>query len=77
MIDEIDSNERLKSIFGKVGKEYRYDTVQAEFMAFTEVKVRWQRPSSRGSAAARANTPQSFSSGSPPPTSAGARATST
>ena len=43
MIDEIDSNERLKSIFGKVGKEYRYDTVQAEFMAFTEVKVRWQR----------------------------------
>jgi hypothetical protein len=43
MIDEIDSNERLKAIFSKVGKEFRVDTVQAEFMAFTDVKVRWQR----------------------------------
>lgn len=37
------NNERLTNIFSKVGKEYKYDTVQAEFMNFTEVKVRWQR----------------------------------
>lgn len=37
------NNERLKDIFSRVGKEFGTDTVQAEFMALTEVKVRWQR----------------------------------
>ena len=43
MIDETESNERLRRIFSEVGKGYRYDSVQAEFMAFNDVKVRWQR----------------------------------
>ena len=43
-IDEIDkSNKRLTEIFSTVGKTFRYDTVNAEFMAFREFKCTWQR----------------------------------
>ena len=43
-IDEIDkSNKRLTEIFATVGKTFRYDTVNAEFMAFREFKCTWQR----------------------------------
>ncbi|MFA6805436.1 MAG: hypothetical protein WCQ23_02885 [Candidatus Methanomethylophilaceae archaeon] len=37
------SEEQLNNIFAEVGKEYGFDKVQAEFMAFKEFKVRWQR----------------------------------
>ena len=38
-----DINRKLKEIFSHVGKEYGYDNVEAEFMVFTDLKVRWQR----------------------------------
>ena len=37
------NNERLKAIFSRVGKEFGYKSVNAEFMEFSEIKVRWQR----------------------------------
>ena len=37
------SEEELGAIFTEVGKEYGYDTVTAEYMAFKDFKVRWQR----------------------------------
>jgi hypothetical protein len=33
----------LSAIFREVGKEYGYDSVEAEYVAFREFKVRWQR----------------------------------
>ncbi|MBO4502142.1 MAG: hypothetical protein J5707_00585 [Candidatus Methanomethylophilus sp.] len=43
-IDEMDkSNKRLTEIFATVGKTFRYDTVNAEFMAFRDFKCTWQR----------------------------------
>lgn len=40
-----DNNLRLTNIFKDAGANFNYKNVQAEFMAFTEVKVRWQRTS--------------------------------
>mgnify|MGYP001270289972 CR=1 FL=1 len=37
------SEQELGAIFAEIGKEYGYDTVTAEFMAFKDFKVRWQR----------------------------------
>ena len=37
------TQEELNEIFQKEGKENDYETVGAEFMAFKEFKVRWQR----------------------------------
>ena len=38
-----DNNLRLTDIFKTVGANYKFENVQAEFEAFTDVKVRWQR----------------------------------
>lgn len=37
------NEDELRKIFSDTGKEYGYDSVGAEFMAFKEFKVRWQR----------------------------------
>lgn len=37
------SEERLNALFSEAGKELGYDNVQAEYMAFKDIKVRWQR----------------------------------
>ena len=42
-MEEYPRNEELKNIFQRVGAKHGYQTVDAEFMAFTDVKVRWQR----------------------------------
>jgi predicted metal-dependent hydrolase len=39
----MESEEALSAIFKEVGKEYGFDKVEAEFVAFKEFKVRWQR----------------------------------
>ncbi len=39
----MDDNERLTEIFGKVGKGYGYDTVNAQYMQYRDFKIRWQR----------------------------------
>lgn len=36
-------NNKLQERFNEIGKEHKYDTVNAEFAAFKEFKVRWQR----------------------------------
>lgn len=36
-------NSSLQERFRDVGREFKYDTVNAEFTAFKEFKVRWQR----------------------------------
>lgn len=38
-----DNDERLKRCFEEVGRRFRYDSVNAEFMAFNDFKVSWQR----------------------------------
>ena len=44
MSENIDTkNKHLTEIFAAVGNEYGYDSVNAEFMAFSEFKVTWQR----------------------------------
>ncbi len=37
------TQEVLCSVFSEIGKGFGFDKVQAEFMAFKEMKVRWQR----------------------------------
>lgn len=37
------ADEKLKRIFKTIGSEYGYESVDAEFVAFKEFKVRWQR----------------------------------
>jgi len=39
----MEAEEALKESFRLVGKEFGYDSVDAEFVAFREFKVRWQR----------------------------------
>lgn len=39
----MESEEILKTKFKEIGKEYGFDKVEAEFVAFKEFKVRWQR----------------------------------
>jgi len=39
----METEEMLKTKFVEVGKEYGFDKVEAEFVAFKEFKVRWQR----------------------------------
>ncbi|MDD4185290.1 MAG: hypothetical protein PHX75_01435 [Candidatus Methanomethylophilaceae archaeon] len=39
----METEEILKESFRRVGKEFGYDNVDAEFVAFREFKVRWQR----------------------------------
>jgi len=39
----VDREETLSKSFKRIGKEYGYDSVEAEFAAFKEFKVRWQR----------------------------------
>lgn len=36
-------NTELQEIFSNIGKTYKYETVAAEFTAFKDFKVRWQR----------------------------------
>lgn len=36
-------NNKLQERFSETGKEYKYDAVNAEFTAFKDFKVRWQR----------------------------------
>ena len=44
MFEDIDTkNQKLTEIFARVGAEYNYETVNAEFMAFREFKCTWQR----------------------------------
>ncbi len=40
---EIGTEEMLRSIFKEIGRQYGFDKVEAEFVAFKEFKVRWQR----------------------------------
>lgn len=35
--------ETLRNLFQEVGREFEFDKVEAEFVAFKEFKVRWQR----------------------------------
>ena len=37
------TDSRLSEIFAEEGRQYGYDTITAEFMAFKEFKVNWQR----------------------------------
>jgi Predicted metal-dependent hydrolase len=37
------NSEELKNIFQKVGEEFGFDKIDAEFIAFKEFKIRWQR----------------------------------
>lgn len=37
------TDSRLSEIFAEEGRQYGYNTITAEFMAFKEFKVRWQR----------------------------------
>jgi hypothetical protein len=39
----METEEILRTTFKEVGKEYGFDKVEAEFVAFKEFKVRWQR----------------------------------
>jgi hypothetical protein len=39
----MEAEENLRNIFRETGKEYGYDRVEAEFVAYKEFKVRWQR----------------------------------
>ncbi len=39
----MDPEYELNEAFSKVGKEFGYDTVETEFIAYKEFKVRWQR----------------------------------
>jgi hypothetical protein len=39
----MESEEVLRTKFKEIGKEYGFDKVEAEFVAFKEFKVRWQR----------------------------------
>ncbi|UAL08382.1 MAG: hypothetical protein KRP56_03825 [Candidatus Methanogranum gryphiswaldense] len=37
------TDERMNEIFGRIGNDFGYDRTTAEFMAFKDFKVRWQR----------------------------------
>ncbi len=37
------SKEKLNELFAEIGSGFGYENVQAEFMAFKDIKVRWQR----------------------------------
>ncbi|MDR1954403.1 MAG: M48 family metallopeptidase [Candidatus Methanoplasma sp.] len=39
----MEAEEVLRTTFKEIGKEYGFDKVEAEFVAFKEFKVRWQR----------------------------------
>ncbi|MCK9323341.1 MAG: DUF45 domain-containing protein [Candidatus Methanomethylophilaceae archaeon] len=39
----MEAEESLRTTFAEVGKEYGFEKIEAEFMAFKEFKVRWQR----------------------------------
>ena len=39
----MEAEEVLRTKFKEIGKEYGFDKVEAEFVAFKEFKVRWQR----------------------------------
>ncbi|MCL2148648.1 MAG: hypothetical protein FWH47_04850 [Methanomassiliicoccaceae archaeon] len=39
----METEEVLRTKFKEIGKEYGFDKVEAEFVAFKEFKVRWQR----------------------------------
>ena len=39
----MEAEEILRTKFRDIGKEYGFDKVDAEFVAFKEFKVRWQR----------------------------------
>ncbi|MDR3074628.1 MAG: hypothetical protein LBU30_01150 [Candidatus Methanoplasma sp.] len=39
----MEAEEVLRTKFREIGKEYGFDKVEAEFVAFKEFKVRWQR----------------------------------
>ncbi|MFA6803718.1 MAG: hypothetical protein WCR24_04400, partial [Candidatus Methanomethylophilaceae archaeon] len=41
--DKSSADTTLKESFRLVGKQYGYDNVDAEFVAFKEFKVKWQR----------------------------------
>jgi hypothetical protein len=41
--EEMETEEVLRTKFKEVGREYGFDKVEAEFVAFKEFKVRWQR----------------------------------
>ena len=39
----MDAEQNLKDAFSRIGKDFGYDNVDAEFSAFNEFKLRWQR----------------------------------